>query len=137
MDIEVLNALYKILRSTSVSQCELQRAEIAVRMRLSAAPVETGAEERPAAPAAALAEPAEEIPSAEYIKSEDVGIFHSSKLPLKPGDEVKLDQVVGTIESMGISHNVVSRVAGKVLTQKVRNKEPVEYGEIIFEVEKE
>jgi biotin carboxyl carrier protein len=71
-----------------------------------------------------------------------VGIFytHSSALekPLvKAGDPVKKGQTVGHIVSMGISHNLVSGVDGRVLNQRVRHKEPVEYGEVIFELERE
>jgi len=137
MDIEVLNSLYKILKNTSVGFCELQRPEISVRMRLTPGAAEIVSEERLAAPAAVAAEPVVEKSNAEYIRSEDVGIFYAAKQPIKPGDEVKKGQVIGTIESMGISHNVAAQVSGRIITQKVRSKEPVEYGEIIFEVEKE
>ena len=136
MDIEVLNSLYKILRNTAVTQCELQRPEIFVRMSLSPASAEIGAEERIPASVPAAAGSEEEKAEFDFIKSLDVGIFHAAKQPVKPGDEVKKGQVVGTIESMGISQNVVSQISGKIMTQKVRNKEPVEYGEIIFQVEK-
>jgi acetyl-CoA carboxylase biotin carboxyl carrier protein len=136
MDIEVLNTLYRILKNTAVTRCELQRPELFISMRLSAQ-AEATVEERAPAASVAVAEPVEDKPEFELIKSGEVGLFHAAKQPLKPGDEVKKGQVVGTIESMGIAQNVVSQVSGKIMTQKVRNKEPVEYGEVIFEVEKE
>ncbi len=129
MDIEILNTLNKMLKGTSVAEFEFQKADVTINIKtngvsvpaVSAEPVET-----------VSAEPEKKVL---IIRSIDVGIFSTGKINLSVGDSVKKGQTVGEIISMGISHALKSEVDGVITAQMVKNKEPVEYGEVIFEVE--
>ena len=47
------------------------------------------------------------------------------KLPLKPGDEVKLGDVVAVLEAMKMQNDIVTTVAGKVTGIYVKEGEVV------------
>ncbi len=130
MNIEILNAVQKMLKDTSVAEFQLQKADVTIKIK-------TGGNYTPVAesvPDEATAEVAEEK-VVKVIKAMDVGIFSTGKSGAKVGLAVKKNQIVGEIISMGISHAVKSNVEGIITEQKVKSKEPVEYGEVIFEVE--
>jgi len=145
MKLEELQNLYRIIKSSNVNTVELSKKNVFIRMVIQ--PMETVSYEenknhisQEKTNESNLSQSEAEEPL--VIKSDNVGIFytHSGALE-KPlvnvGDVIKKGQVVGYIVSMGISYNLVSQVEGRVTVQRVRHKEPVEYGEIIFELEKE
>lgn len=130
MNIEILNTVQKMIKDTSVAEFQLQKADVTITIK-------SGGQ------VASVSEPVEiteSIPSSvekcvATIKSVDVGIFNVGRYGIKEGSTVKKGQVVGEVVSMGISHVVKSEVEGVISKQVVKNKEPVEYGEVIFEVE--
>lgn len=137
MDVNILNTVYKMLKNTSITDFEMKKGETHIHLKLdpSASPV-LAPDIVPETESAPAQEP---VPLT--ICSDTVGVFYDHKLPLKkglvhPGDEVKKGQVVGVIMSMGISHDLRSEVSGRITARKISNKEPVEYGEIIYEVER-
>lgn len=92
----------------------------------------------PVAPAAAV----EAAPSAarHVVKSPMVGTFYAAPSPdAKPyasvGDRVEAGQVVCIIEAMKLMNEIETEVAGTVAKILVKNGEPVEFGQPLFEIE--
>lgn len=135
MNINVLETVYKMVRTTSITDLEVKRGETFINMKFDASNPAPVQEEAPAVEPIADAEP-----TLETIKSDTVGFFYDRKKNapdpiVKVGDTIKKGQIVGFISSMGTMMSVKSAVSGKIVSKKCENKEPVEYGEIIFEVE--
>ena len=75
------------------------------------------------------------------INSPMVGTFYASASPgAKPfisvGDLVKEGDVVCIVEAMKMMNEIKSEFSGTVLSVKVENSEPVEYGQTLFELSK-
>ena len=74
-----------------------------------------------------------------FITSPMVGTFYSSASPgakpfIKVGDLVAEGQVVCIVEAMKMMNEIKSEFSGKVVSIKVENSEPVEYGQALFEI---
>jgi len=135
MNINVLETVQKMVRNTSITDLEVKRGETLISMKFehgNSTPVQEEAHVVEAIPATETA--------LETIKSDTVGFFYDRKgnAPdpiVKVGDMIRKGQIVGFISSMGTVTTVKAAVSGKIVSKKSENKEPVEYGEIIFEVE--
>lgn len=73
------------------------------------------------------------------VKSPIVGTFYASPAPsappfVKPGDEVRVGQVLCIIEAMKLMNEIESEVAGEVVRIYVENGQPVEYGQSLFAI---
>ena len=82
----------------------------------------------------------EETSDGNFIKSPMVGTFYASASPgAKPfvnlGDIVNEGDVVCIVEAMKMMNEIKSEFTGKVISIKVDNSEPVEYGQALFEIE--
>ena len=69
-----------------------------------------------------------------------VGLFHTWARPkggavVAVGDMVKVDQVVGTIQSLNVINEVESHVAGRVIEILVQDGKPVEYGQPLMTID--
>jgi len=106
------------------------------------APAETAS---PAsAPAEAAAPPAEAPPSESseslyIIKSPLVGTFYASPSPnaepfVKPGDAVRVGQVLCIIEAMKLMNEIESETSGEIVRIYVESGQPVEYGQSLFAI---
>ena len=72
----------------------------------------------------------------EAIKSDLVGIFHFSRpVPLE-GDVLKGDRELAHVEALGIRNPVRSLGGGRIVSIKVQDGQPVEYGQILFELDR-
>ena len=74
-----------------------------------------------------------------FITSPMVGTFYASASPgAKPfinvGDLVAEGDVVCIVEAMKMMNEIKSEFSGKVVSIKLENSEPVEYGQAIFEI---
>jgi acetyl-CoA carboxylase biotin carboxyl carrier protein len=113
----------------------------------SAAAQATRSEAAPAAPAAQNA--AESAAAAEAqaavqaglhtVRSPIVGTFYESGSPgapafVKPGDMVEAGQVLCIIEAMKLMNEIESDVAGEIVTSHVKNAQPIEYGQPLFDI---
>jgi biotin carboxyl carrier protein len=67
------------------------------------------------------------------VTSEVVGIYRSLE-KTKPGARVKKDQVVGSIESVSLKHELRSPAEGEVAELLVSDGEPVQYGQVVLVV---
>ena len=73
------------------------------------------------------------------VKSPIVGTFYDAPSPasppfVRPGDKIRLGQVLCIIESMKLMNEIESEIAGEVVARLVENAQPVEYGEALFSV---
>ncbi|MBO9541467.1 acetyl-CoA carboxylase biotin carboxyl carrier protein [bacterium] len=105
---------------------------------MAAVPAAAPAPVAPAAPAA----PVEAAPSAarHVVKSPMVGTFYAAPSPdAKPyasiGDRVEAGQVLCIIEAMKLMNEIETEVAGTISKVLVKNGEPVEFGQPLFEIE--
>jgi acetyl-CoA carboxylase biotin carboxyl carrier protein len=154
MNLKELKELIDMLKNTDITEVEIERSGVKVRLRKGGevtfhpamprmeyppasivAPAQAEPE-RPAVPAAAPAAASNQI----KVTSPIVGTFYRSSSPDKPpyvevGDVVKKGQVLCIIEAMKLMNEIESEAAGKVVQVLVDNNQPVEYGQPLFLIE--
>jgi len=156
MNLKELKELIEMLKNTDISELEIERSGVKVRLRkggdvtfhptmprmeyppsaiVAPSVVEQAksAAEQPLPPVAA---PANQM----KVTSPIVGTFYRSSSPDKPayvevGDVVKKGQVLCIIEAMKLMNEIESEAAGKVVQALVENGQPVEYGQALFVIE--
>jgi acetyl-CoA carboxylase biotin carboxyl carrier protein len=153
MNLKELKELIEMLKNTDVSEIEIERSGVKVRVRkggdIAYHPVMPRMEYPPAAiPAPAVAEP--EKPAAApaaaatsnqiKVTSPIVGTFYRASSPDKPpyvevGDVVKKGQVLCIIEAMKLMNEIESEATGKIVQVLSENGQPVEYGQPLFVIE--
>jgi biotin carboxyl carrier protein len=72
----------------------------------------------------------------ETIKADLVGIFHLSRPASSEGDLLESDRELAFIEALGIRNPVRSRGAGRIVAIKRAEGDPVEYGQVLFEIDR-
>jgi acetyl-CoA carboxylase biotin carboxyl carrier protein len=107
-------------------------APVTAQTAAPAVPAET-------APAAAEETSPETSESLYIIKSPLVGTFYGSPSPnaeafVKPGDAVRVGQVLCIIEAMKLMNEIESEVGGEIVRIYVENGQPVEYGQSLFAI---
>jgi len=156
MNLKELKELIEMLKGTDVSEIEIERSGVKVRLRkggdVTYHPALPRMEYPPAAiiaPAVPAGEmpasaPAQAMESAEAkqakVTSPIVGTFYRSSSPDKPpyveiGDVVKKGQVLCIIEAMKLMNEIESETSGKIVKALVENGQPVEYGQTLFFIE--
>ena len=152
MNLKELRELIDMLKNTDISEIEIERSGVKVRLRKGGdvsfhpvmprmeyppsaivAPSVAEPEKAPAATAAPVEAPANQV----KVTSPIVGTFYRSSSPDKPayvevGDTVKKGQVLCIIEAMKLMNEIESEAAGKVVQALVENGQPVEYGQPLF-----
>ena len=146
MDKEILELIELVSQSNFV-EFELEREGFKIRLvkeggRAVAAsaiapptPVAVVSDTPVAAPAA-VPSPAERL---HEIKSPLVGTFYRAPSPDAPpftdaGKAVKAGQVLCIVEAMKLMNEIESDVDGVVEEIRVSNGQPVEYGEVLFQI---
>jgi len=141
-----IRRLADLLRDYGLSEVEVEREGVRIRLRRELAPAPAGqAGAVPASTPAAVASPAVAAPAASEahlltIEAPMVGTFYRAPSPDAPsfvrdGDRVKKGQVVCIIEAMKLMNEIESKVAGRVVKVLVENAQPVEYGQPLFLLE--
>src|SRR5882724_4664514 len=158
MNQKELKELIDFLVEKDITEFELERGDVKVRVKRGAEPVVipamsappqmqvVPASQPPAAPAssttaaapAAPAEPAEET-GLHVVKSPIVGTYYEAPSPgsppfIKVGDEVAVGQVLCIVEAMKLMNEIESDVAGEVVKILVTNNQPIEYGQSLFAI---
>jgi acetyl-CoA carboxylase biotin carboxyl carrier protein len=160
-DIEDLRQLIEFLKSHGVSEFDVDRGDLKIRLKFN--PQESGpaslsdlarllqtAPQTVAHPAAtaqagstsgapAAAAPAADDAGLHVVKSPIVGTFYGSPSPgaspfVAPGDHVEKGQVIGIIEAMKLMNEIESDVAGEVVKCLVSNGQAIEFGQPLFSV---
>ena len=150
MDIRKVKKLIEMLENSNLEEIEIQEGEESVRLvksngNLSDTPAVQSIEvPQNSAPVAPLEESQSEVMSQEteegnFITSPMVGTFYASASPgskpfIKVGDLVTEGDVVCIVEAMKMMNEIKSEFSGKVVSIKVENSEPVEYGQALFEI---
>ncbi len=155
MNLKELKELIEMLKNTDVSEIEIERSGVKVRVRKGGdiayhpvlprmeypptaipAPIVVESEKPAASAAPAAAAPSNQI----KVTSPIVGTFYRSSSPDKPpyvevGDMVKKGQVLCIIEAMKLMNEIESETAGKIVQVLSDNGQPVEYGQPLFVIE--
>jgi len=112
-----------------------------VRLRIEE-PNEDAVEFRRKAVAAAPSTPAEETPAEpargriEGVKAELVGIVHLSRPAPAEGDVLTGDRELAHVEALGIRTPVRSLGPGRIAAVRIEEGQPVEYGQVLFEIDR-
>ncbi|HLJ25611.1 MAG TPA: acetyl-CoA carboxylase biotin carboxyl carrier protein [Candidatus Angelobacter sp.] len=160
MNQKELRELIEFLVEKDISEFELERGDVKVRIKRGAAdalpapaiqPVVVTASGVPAAIPAATPTPRTSVsppPAApptdaeeglHIVKSPIVGTFYESPSPgsppfVKSGDPIEAGQVLCIIEAMKLMNEIESDVTGELVRRLVANSQPVEYGQPLFAI---
>jgi oxaloacetate decarboxylase alpha subunit len=137
-----IRELVKIVQESGVGEIEIEDEGMRVSVRRADEPL-LGA---PAAAAPSDAEPgtvATEAPPADglvRVESPMVGVFYRAPSPGAPtfvdvGDTIVPGQTLCLLEAMKLFNELKAEVAGTVSAIHVENAEPVEFGQVLFEIE--
>ncbi|HWR73558.1 MAG TPA: acetyl-CoA carboxylase biotin carboxyl carrier protein [Nitrospirota bacterium] len=156
MNLKELKELIEMLKNTDISELEIERSGVKVRLRKGgdvtfhpamprmeyppAAIIAPAIPEREQQPAAQEKAAAEAAANQVKVASPIVGTFYRATSPDKPpyvevGDIVKKGQVLCIIEAMKLMNEIESEASGKVVKVFVENGQPVEYGQPLFLIE--
>ncbi len=150
MDIRKVKKLIELLEESGVSEIEIREGEESVRIsRHPAGPVQMVAApavvaEAPAPVPATATHPAAmesmATVSDKVVTAPMVGTFYSASAPgakafVEMGSEVKPGDVLCIIEAMKMMNQIESDLAGRVTAILVKNGDPVEFGQPLFEIE--
>jgi acetyl-CoA carboxylase biotin carboxyl carrier protein len=147
IDTRLVRRLADILQDTGLTEIEVERGDLRVRVAreltgapAQAAPITYAAAAAPV-PAAATAAPAAEpvaAPAAaaargDAVKSPMVGTVFLASSPeadnfVQPGDKVTAGQTLLIIEAMKTMNPIPATKAGTVVEVLVENEQPVEFG---------
>ena len=151
MDIRKVKKLIEMLENSNLEEIEIQEGEESVRLVKSNGNINNISSSKSLAvpQMSTSVTPKEESQSEEEVNQESeegnlitspmVGTFYASASPgTKPfinvGDLVAEGDVVCIVEAMKMMNEIKSEFSGKVVSIKVENSEPVEYGQALFEI---
>lgn len=146
IDPKVLHELINVFQSAGVSDLEVERNGLRVRLRKEEATATPLTREvsipvpEPGRVSSALPAPLSSGEGMITITSPIVGVFYRSASPdteayVEEGTEVKKGQVLCIVEAMKLMNEIESDVDGRVAKILVENAKPVEYGEPLFLIE--
>jgi acetyl-CoA carboxylase biotin carboxyl carrier protein len=141
---KVLQELIDVFQSTGVTDLEVERQGLRVRLRREGTNAVTHTKDV----SVQIREPAEiteTVPSLSSgglltVTSPIVGIFYRSASPdtdayVEEGSYVRKGQVLCVVEAMKLMNEIESEVDGRVVKILQENAKPVEYGEPLFLME--
>lgn len=130
MNVERIEAILRLLqRQSHIGEVAVEGEDWKLRARrirglLPPPPVELSVAEEAAAT------------SERYvIQAGGVGIYRAPKKPLRPGEFVAAEAVVGNIETMGILNAITAQEGGYLVNALIEDGEAVEYGQELFVLE--
>jgi len=150
MNLKELKELIELVQKSDVTELELEKAGVRVRIKkepaapatppspVEAPPAQTVQAETPAQQAL---QPAPAQPSGLLtLKSPVVGTFYRAPAPdaepyVEVGSIVKKGQVLCVIEAMKLMNEIESEWDGKIVELLVENAQSVEYGAPLFFIE--
>ena len=154
MNLKELKELIEMLKDTDISEVEIERSGVKVRLRKGGDVTYHTTMPRMEYPPSAIVAPivtetstpladkaAEQARTSQVkVTSPIVGTFYRASSPDKPayvemGDVVKKGQVLCIIEAMKLMNEIECETAGKVIQVLVESGQPVEYGQPLFVIE--
>ncbi len=139
---ERIREIVKIVQESGVGEIEIEDEgmRVSVRRADEGAPTsvlapQPTAEQEPIAPAETV-----DTDGSMRVESPMVGVFYRAPQPGAPafvdvGDTVVPDQVLCIIEAMKLFNELKAEVSGVVAAIHAENAQPVEYGQLLFEIE--
>ena len=138
---ERIRELVRIVQETGVGEITIEEDGMRVSVRRTAETEAAPAAAIPSAPSA----PAEPAPAAAQngllaVESPMIGVFYRAPEPGKPpfveeGDVVAPGQTLCLLEAMKLFNELKAESSGVVRAIHVENGEPVEFGQLLFELE--
>ncbi len=144
MNLKEIKEIISLMNENGLAEVEVERQGARLKIRKAAPePVVSvpPAAVPQAAPTAAVPPPPQESSAGLVeIKSPMVGTFYRAPSPESPpfvevGQTVEVGQVVCIVEAMKLMNEIKSEVRGRVAKVLVENAEPVEFGQVLFQVE--
>jgi acetyl-CoA carboxylase biotin carboxyl carrier protein len=140
---KVLHDLIAIFQNANVSDLEVERNGLRIRLRREGAGTPLSPVEVSVVPGTGSteAQPAEQpTEGLVTMRSPIVGTFYRSASPyaesyVEEGAYVKKGQVLCIVEAMKLMNEIESEVDGRVVKILMENAKPVEYGEPLFLIE--
>lgn len=156
MDLAYIKKLIKMVSESDVDEVEIEEDGKKIRVARSKHPAPTVAPQYPvtfAAPSSQVSTPAlvtqtpEPSPSMQTeaqlheIHSPIVGTFYRSPAPdaapfVEVGSQIQSGTVLCIVEAMKLMNEIESDVSGKIVKVMVEDGQAVEYGQVMFLVEK-
>ena len=158
-DIQDLKELIEFLKQYQVSEFDLDRGDMKIRLKFSqpeqspaslseiaralsqAAPAAAAPVHASALPVAAAGDPPAAEPEEELhtVNSPIVGTFYASPSPgaspfVSPGDRVEKGQVLCIIEAMKLMNEIEADASGEIVKCLVTNGQPIEFGQPLFSI---
>lgn len=144
-DLSLIRALAGVLEETGLSEIEIERSDVRVRVARTLTQTVAAYEPVPRAevrPAAAPAAPVAAVsgPPAGAVPSPMVGTVYLTPSPgaspfVTVGQSVREGETLMIIEAMKTMNPVVAPRAGVVTSILVRNEQPVEFAESLLTIE--
>ena len=151
VDLEYLRDLSEFLKDSDISELEIEKEGLRVRIKKSSPQAlygprrihETLTASIPALPVnkSAQAITAEVIDDKNFtVRSPIVGTFFRSPNPggepyVNVGDVVKKGQILCIVEAMKLMNEIEAEIDGKIVEALVEYSQPVEYGKALFKIE--
>jgi acetyl-CoA carboxylase biotin carboxyl carrier protein len=157
MLLKELEKIIKIVEKSEIAELEWEKNKERIRIRKDngpaapmnyyAAPMQAAAAPAPVRETviATASAPAAEAPAAakssgKEVTSPFVGTFYSAPSPTAPkycdvGTRVKKGDVLCIIEAMKIMNEIEAEFPGKVVAVLVKDGQPVQYGQPLFQIE--
>jgi acetyl-CoA carboxylase biotin carboxyl carrier protein len=152
MDLNEIRKILELMDANRLVEFEYEEEGRKIRLRRpdshpAAAPPAWTPPPAGARPAAAAPPPPAAAPAPEKaanlvdFKSPLVGTFYRSPKPdaevfVNAGDEVTPDRVLCIIEAMKVMNEIKAEMSGVVREILVKNGQAVEFGEVLFQIEK-
>ena len=144
MDIRKVKKLIEMLEASGLEEIEIQEGEESVRLvkKVKIDPSNNSQKEPEVETQTVLTKSHNENNHSlegNIIKSPMVGSFYAAPSPgAKPfisiGDEINEGDVVCIVEAMKMMNEIKSEFSGTVSSILVENAEPVEFGQVLFEI---
>lgn len=151
MDLKHIKSLLQLISEADVNEVYIEEGDFKIKIKKRSdapvysaptpAPVPVASVVVPSAPAAQpAATPAPAASTTSAIKSPIVGTFYAAASPdakafVSVGDVISKGQPLCIIEAMKIMNEIESDVSGKVVAVLVKNGQPVEFDQPLFEIE--
>ena len=147
INLKELKDLIALMNENQLTELEIEREGVKVRLRKGGGGEEGVMIERLSAPHAAML-PAGPVPVPDVpakpagteIKSPMVGTFYRAPAPEAPpfvevGQEIQVGQVLCILEAMKLMNEIKSEIKGRIVQIVVENAQPVEFGQPLFIIE--
>ena len=160
MNLKEIKELIQFLKEEDITEFELERGDVRVRIRRGAEENANPTPERiiavhpaPLSPAVSMplptgsaesafpqaGQPARSEETLHMVRSPMVGTYYESPSPgsppfVRPGDTIEEGQVLCIVEAMKIMNEIESDMAGEMVQCLVKNGQPIEYGQELFAI---